>query len=67
VGTLEDSARKLRDAASVAHRRGDTEAAVSLYESILDQFPDSAEAVDAVFYLSSIGKRSKRRPPRRVE
>lgn len=67
MGAVPDSARKLRDAASVAHRRGDTDAAVSLYEQILDQFPDSVEAVDAVFYLSSIGRKSKRRPPRRME
>jgi hypothetical protein len=55
-GVNDDTIRKLRDAASAAHRLGDTAAAVALYEKILDLFPKTSEAVEAVFYLSSIGK-----------
>jgi len=59
------SLKELRDAASTAHRRGDREAAIELFEKILDLFPETPEAVEAVFYLSSIGKR-RRRPAKRV-
>ena len=62
---MPESVQSLREAASDAHRDGDIPAAVALFEKILDLFPDSAEAVDAVFYLSSIGK-GRRRPPKRV-
>ena len=57
------SAKELRDAASTAHHRGDTEAAVGLFEKILELFPDTPEAIDAMFYLSSIGK--VRRDPKK--
>ena len=59
------SVKELRDAASTAHRRGDTAAAIGLFEKILSLFPDTPEAVEAVFYLSSIGK-APRRPAQRV-
>ena len=59
------SVKELRDSASVAHRKGDTATAIVLYEKILDLFPDTVEAIEAVFYLSSIGK-GRRRPARRV-
>ncbi len=61
----DNSAQALRDAASVAHRDGDTGAAVALYRRIVDLFPESSEAVEAAFYLSGIGK-SRRRTPKRV-
>lgn len=56
--------KSLRDAASAAHRAGDIDAAVAIFEKILALFPESSEAVDAVFYLSSIGK-GRRRSARR--
>jgi hypothetical protein len=59
------SVKELREAASRAHRSGDTEAAGALFEEILRLFPDTPEAVDAVFYLSGLGK-SPRRPAGRV-
>ena len=59
------SLQELRDAASSAHARGDTEGAVGLFRKILDLFPDTPEAAEAVFYLSSIGK-GPRRAARRV-
>jgi hypothetical protein len=59
------SVKELRDSATLAHRRGDTATAIGLYEKILDLFPDTIEAIEAVFYLSSIGK-GPRRPARRV-
>ena len=58
----EKTAQELRDAASVAHQRRDIDTAVSLYKSILRQFPNSPEAVDAIFYLSSIGEGPRRGP-----
>jgi uncharacterized membrane-anchored protein len=54
------SAKSLRDAASTAHRCGDREAAVGLFEKILDLFPETPEAIDALFYLSSIGRGRRR-------
>ncbi len=62
----ENPVKSLRDAASAAHRAGDIDAAVAIYEKILALFPETAEAVDAAFYLSSIG-RGRRRAPRRAE
>jgi hypothetical protein len=59
------SVKELRDSASIAHRRGDTATAVALYEKILDLYPGTIEATEAVFYLSSIGK-GPRRPAQRV-
>jgi hypothetical protein len=59
------SVKELRDSASVAHGKGDTATAIALYQKILDLFPDTSEAIEAVFYLSSIGK-GPRRPARRV-
>ena len=50
------SVSELRDAASSAHRCGDTEAAIGLFRKILDLFPDTPEAGEAVFYLTSVGK-----------
>lgn len=64
-GVNDDTIRKLRDAASTAHRHGDTSAAVAHYEKILDLFPKTPEAVEAVFYLSSIGK-ARRAPEMRA-
>jgi hypothetical protein len=61
-----DSAASLRDAASAAHHRGDIDTAVAIFEKIVVCFPESPEAVDAVFYLSSLGK-GARRPPRRAD
>jgi outer membrane protein assembly factor BamD (BamD/ComL family) len=61
----DESAQVLRDAASAAHRRGDTDSAVAIFEKILALYPESREAIDAVFYLSSIGKGRLRRPPKR--
>ncbi len=60
----DDSAQALRDAASTAHRYGDVDTAVAIYQTILDLFPDSPEALDAVFYLSSIGKCRRSAPKR---
>ena len=60
------SARELREAASIAHRRGETDAAVALFERIVDQFPGTTEAVEARFYLSSIGRGRRKAPQRAV-
>ena len=57
----DESVQELRDAASEAHQRGDIDAAAQLYEFILDRYSESPEAIEAVFYLTSIG-----RGPRRV-
>jgi hypothetical protein len=62
----EKTAQELRDAASVAHERRDIDTAVSFYKAILRQFPNSPEAVDAIFYLSSIGE-GPRRAAKRAE
>jgi len=51
------SAQELREAASLAHRRGDTEAAASLFWEIAKRHPGTPEAVDAALYLSSIDER----------
>jgi hypothetical protein len=61
------TAQELRDAASVAHRRGDTEQAIGLFERLVSLYPNTPEAVEAVFYLSSIGKGRRRRPAKRAE
>lgn len=63
----EASAQYLREAASAAHQRGDTDAAAEIYREIVERFPGSPQAVDAVFYLSSLGARGGRRPPKRVD
>jgi hypothetical protein len=52
----DETAQDLRDAASEAHYGGDIEAAVLLYQFILDRHPESTEAVEAMFYLTSIGR-----------
>ncbi|HEX5049249.1 MAG TPA: hypothetical protein VFX89_19210 [Gammaproteobacteria bacterium] len=62
---IAETVQQLRDAASQAHRRGDIEEAVVLFEKIVSMYPETPEAVDAVFYLSSIGKGKSRRPARR--
>jgi hypothetical protein len=56
------TAKALRDEAGLAHRRGDTEVAVRFYQTILNLYPHTQEAVDAVFYLSSIGKHRRGAP-----
>lgn len=63
---IAETVQQLRDAASQAHRRGDIEEAVVLFEKIVSLYPETPEAVDAVFYLSSIGKGKSRRPARRA-
>jgi len=60
-----DTPQELRDAASAAHRRGNTTAAIALYRKILVLFPATPEAIEAVFYLSGAGKRA-RRPKKRT-
>jgi hypothetical protein len=59
------SVKELRDAASRAHLRGDGEAAIALFAKIAERFPNTTEAAEAVFYLSSIGK-APRRPAGRA-
>ena len=60
------SVSELRDAASSAHRCGDTEAAIGFFQKILDLFPETPEAGEAVFYLTSIGKGARRHARRAV-
>jgi hypothetical protein len=60
------SARELREAASTAHRRGETDAAIALFEQIVDRYPGTTEAIEARFYLSSIGRGRQRKPPQRA-
>jgi hypothetical protein len=61
---IAETVQQLRDAASQAHRRGNTEEAILLFEKIVALYPETPEALDAVFYLSSIGKGKSRRPAR---
>jgi hypothetical protein len=57
----DESAKSLRRAASSAHRRGDTDEAIALFEAILDRFPGTPEAIEARFYLSGVGGTRRRK------
>jgi hypothetical protein len=59
------SVKELRDAASRAHHRGDDESASVLFAKIVELFPDTTEAAEAVFFLSGFD-RSPRPPARRA-
>ena len=52
----DESVQELRQAAGMAHRGGDIEAAVLIYQLILEKHPHSREATEAAFYLTSIGR-----------
>lgn len=59
----DDSAQAMREAGNWAHERGAIDEATALFRRLLELYPGSNEAIDAVFYLTS----GHRHPPQRVE
>jgi hypothetical protein len=49
----DDSAQAMREAANAAHERGAIDEASALFRRLLELYPSSNEAIDAVFYLTS--------------
>jgi hypothetical protein len=54
---------KLRDAADAAIARGDVAEAKRLCRLLLELYPSSPEALDAMYYMTS----GQRRPAKRIE
>jgi len=57
------SAQTMREEGNAAHERGAIEEATALFRRILELYPRSNEAIDAVYYLTS----GHRHPAKRVE
>jgi hypothetical protein len=47
------SAQAMREEGNAAHERGAVDEASALFRKILELYPSSNEAIDAVFYLTS--------------
>ena len=60
---IDYSAHAMREEGNAAHERGAIDEATALFRKLLELYPRSNEAIDAVFYLTS----GHRHPPRRVE
>jgi hypothetical protein len=52
-GMTDDSAQTIREAGNAAHERGAIDEASALFRRLLELYPRSNEAIDAVFYLTS--------------
>jgi hypothetical protein len=50
---IELSARAMREEGNAAHERGAIDEASALFRRLLELYPRSNEAIDAVFYLTS--------------
>ena len=57
------SAHAMREEGNAAHERGAVDEASALFLKILELYPSSNEAIDAVFYLTS----GHRHPTQRVD
>jgi hypothetical protein len=56
------SAQAMREEGNAAHERGAIDEASALFRRLLELYPRSNEAIDAVFYLTS-GHRHRPQPP----
>jgi len=61
---IENTAHSLREEGNAAHDRGAIDEASAAFRRLLELYPSSNEAIDAVFYLTSGHRHAVSRPGR---